>query len=108
MATPSPDKIFARLYQLNPDSEALYDWDTHRAVYGKNGPLSEEKGDDGLPLTNQCVAVDVYSIEKTGGIQKMGASFAKIRNFPNAIISMISTKSSTSRASTVKFKSTQN
>jgi hypothetical protein len=99
--TPSPDKIFARLYE-SPDSEIIYHWDTHRAVVGRNGPFSEGRGDDGLPPTNQCVAVEVYSIAKTSAMQKARASFADLHNLPKTIMSKLKIKRSTSRASTVK------
>ena len=76
-STESPDDIFARLYQPFPYSEISYQWDKHDEVRGKSGPQLKELGDNNLPLVNQCVAVEVYSITKKDGIRNMGTSIGK-------------------------------
>ena len=94
-STTSPEKIFARLYQLYPNSKFFYEWDRRGPVVGKRGPNSAKIGDDGLPPINQCVAVEVHSIKLSpGGIQKAGASISKF-------MSKLSIKS---KSSTVKFR----
>ena len=75
-STESPDEIFARLYQPFPYSEISYQWDKHDEVRGKSGPQLKKLGDDNLPLVNQCVAVEIYSITKTDGIRNMGTSIS--------------------------------
>jgi hypothetical protein len=78
-STTSPNKIFARLYQLYPDPAVLYEWERQGPVVCEKGPLSPKVGDDGLPLVNQCVAVEVCAIKLSpAGVQKVGGSILKL------------------------------
>ncbi len=74
----SSGNIFARVYKKRPDTD-LYEWEAHKDVKGKRGPELEEFGKERTGLSNQCVAVEVSSIE-----------LATKRGFKSSVISLMS------------------
>ncbi len=73
----SSGNIFARVYRKRPDTD-LYEWEAHKDVKGRRGPDLEKFGKETTDLSNQCVAVEVSSIELTKNLRSLKSSMTTL------------------------------
>lgn len=71
--------IFARVYRKREDTD-WYEWEAHKDIKGRRGPELEKFGKAKTDLLNQCVAVEVSSIEVATSRRGLKSSVTLLKN----------------------------